>query len=58
MKKLRLLGAVCAAVFSFITLSSNAALISKMNGQVVYDVDRDITWIANANLAASNTDGR
>ena len=28
-----------------------------MGGQVIYDDDRDITWLANANLAASNTFG-
>jgi hypothetical protein len=49
--------ALCAIVISFVTYSSHAALIPKLDGQVVYDDDRDITWVADANLAASNTFG-
>lgn len=33
---------------------SNAALVSRLNGQAVYDTDLNITWLANSNLAASN----
>lgn len=55
--KLRLLGVVCAAAFSFASMSSNAALMSVLGGQAVYDSDRNISWVANANLAASNTFG-
>jgi hypothetical protein len=53
-----LLGAVsvCAVTLT-ISISSNAALISKLGGQVVYDTDLDITWVADANLATSNTFG-
>jgi hypothetical protein len=36
---------------------SNAALVSRLNGQAVYDTDFNITWLADANLAASNTFG-
>jgi subtilisin family serine protease len=36
---------------------SNGTLLSRLNGQAVYDPDRNITWLANANLAASNTFG-
>ena len=57
MKKSRLLGTVHACLISFISMSSPAALIPKLGGQVVYDTDRDITWIADTNLAASNTFG-
>ena len=64
MKESRLLGAVCATVFSFISMSSHAALIGVLSAtlgasdwQAIYDDDRDISWIANANLAASNTFG-
>ena len=53
MKKSRLLGAGCAVIFSLITISSHAALISKLGGDVVYDADRNITWVADANLAAT-----
>ena len=52
------LGALGACVFTLGLVSSpHAALIPKLGGQVVYDVDRDITWVADANLAASNTFG-
>jgi hypothetical protein len=44
-------------VLAFAWLPANAALISTNNGLTVYDVDRDLTWIANANLAASDTFG-
>ena len=42
-------------VLSFLTLTSmsiNASLIPALGGQVVYDTDLDITWLANANLGA------
>ena len=57
MNKLRLLGAVFAVPFTFITVSVNAALVSALGGQAVYDTDRDISWVADANLAATNTFG-
>jgi len=47
------------AILSISLLSvatANAALISALGGQVVYDTDRNITW-ANANLATTNTFG-
>ncbi len=45
--------------------SANAALISRLGGQAVYDTDRNITWLADANAGAgsiyddggSSTDG-
>lgn len=37
--------------------SAAAALVPKLGGQVVYDTDRDITWISAGNLAGSNTFG-
>ncbi len=56
--KSRLLGAVCVCIFTLcISLSANAALISRLSGQAVYDTDLDITWLADMNLAASNTFG-
>lgn len=36
---------------------SNAALVASADGQTVYDIDLNITWLANANLAATNTFG-
>jgi hypothetical protein len=36
---------------------SFGVLITRLNGQAVYDSDRNITWLANANLAASNKYG-
>lgn len=51
MNKSRLFGAVCAASIGFITMSATAELIPKLGNRVVYDVDRDITWMADANLA-------
>lgn len=53
----RLLGAICVCVFALISTSSNAALVSRLGGQAVYDTDLNITWIADANLVASNTFG-
>ena len=37
--------------------SSKAELVPRMNGLVVYDTDRDISWLANANLAVTNKFG-
>lgn len=36
---------------------AQAALIAKMGGAVVYDTDLKISWLANANLASTNTFG-
>lgn len=46
-----------AAVLLICTANVNAALESRLGGQVVYDSDLNITWLANANLAATNTFG-
>jgi len=55
---LRFAGAFCAGVFSLgLVTSAQAALVSRLGGQAVYDTDFNITWLANANLAASNTFG-
>lgn len=47
-------GCACVAIVS---VNANAALISRTVGTVavVYDDDLNITWLADANLAASNT---
>jgi hypothetical protein len=38
-----LLGAVCAVLFTFTTLSANAALVDN-GGGLIYDTELDITW--------------
>lgn len=49
---------ISIAILSLSTLpTANAALLSRLGGQAVYDTDLDITWLANANLAKSNTFG-
>ncbi len=40
-----------------ITSNVQAALVSEGGGNVVYDTDLNITWLSNANLAATNTFG-
>ncbi len=64
MSKSPLLGAFCAVVISIIILPSHAALVGVLpatpggtDWQAVYDTDQNITWLANANLASSNTFG-
>lgn len=37
--------------------ATHAALVSRLSGQAVYDTDLDITWLANANLALTETFG-
>jgi hypothetical protein len=61
MKQPHLIGALCAAAISFISLSSHAALIgvlpATMGGtdyQAYYDDQLDISWTANANINGLN----
>lgn len=54
MKKLTKFTLLCTLVCAS---TSHAALVSRLDGQAVYDTTNNITWIANANLAASNTFG-
>ena len=49
-----LAGLLLTATFA---TNANAALESRLNGQAVYDTDLNVTWLANANLAATNTFG-
>ena len=51
-----IIGAACSCI-SIISFGANAALVERLGGLAYYDTDIDITWIANANLAASNTFG-
>ena len=65
MKKQALAGAICAGFFSFgLFGSAHATLIGRLpatpggtNYQAYYDDVLDVTWLADANLAASNTFG-
>ena len=41
----------------FAAPGAHAALTSALSGQVVNDTDLNVTWVANANLAATNTFG-
>ena len=50
MKKSRVLGAGCAVIFSLITISSHASLVSRLGGQAYYDDVLNITWMADANI--------
>ena len=45
---------VIAVIYSS---TANAALLSRLDGQAVYDTELDITWLTDANLAASNNFG-
>ena len=57
MKKSRLLGAVCGCSFIFSSNLVNASLVAKLNGEIIYDTDWNISWIADAGLQFSNTFG-
>jgi len=50
-------GTLLLAVLLIVPLTSQAMLISRLGGQAYYDTVLDITWLADANLAASNTFG-
>lgn len=51
MNKSQLIGALIATVLSLISLSSHAALISRLGGQAAYDDVLGITWTNNADIA-------
>jgi len=52
-----LLAAVILGTSLFTASQANAALESALGGQVLNDTDLNIAWVADANLAASNTFG-
>ncbi|MDP2784861.1 MAG: DUF1566 domain-containing protein [Sulfurimicrobium sp.] len=52
-----LLVAVALSAGLLSATGANANLMPALGGQVVNDTDLNITWLANANLAASNTFG-
>ena len=41
-------------LIAFFPLSANSALVSRLDGQAVYDTDLKITWLANANAGAGS----
>jgi hypothetical protein len=43
-----------AVLFTFITASANAALVSRLGGAAAYDDVLDITWVANAALSGKD----
>ena len=58
MKKSRLLGAVCAVLFTLITVSAHASLVGRLpltpggtDFQAAYDTVLDITWLTDADLS-------
>ena len=57
MKKTRLIGAVCALLFTFLISPTNATLLSRLAGKIIYDTNQNISWLANANLAQTTTFG-
>ena len=52
-----LLSAAALSIGLFTATGANAALTSALGGQVVNDTDRNIVWLANANLADTNSFG-
>lgn len=52
------IGASCASVLLLVSSTTvYAALEDRLGGQAVYNTDLNITWLANANLAATDTFG-
>lgn len=54
---MKLIPSLLTTVVLFTIHTADAALLSRLNGQAVYDTDLNVTWLADANLAASNTFG-
>ena len=55
MKKSRITGALSAVLFTFITVSANAALVSRLGGDAAYDNVLNITWLTDADLSSTGT---
>lgn len=51
------LSIVFTVLFSTASFSTNAALLTRLGGQALYDTDLNVTWLADANLAVINTFG-
>jgi len=52
-----LFAAMCALLLTFVSQSTNAEFFSRYGGKIIYESDRNISWLANGNLAESNTFG-
>ncbi|MBI5041103.1 MAG: hypothetical protein HZB57_07885 [Gammaproteobacteria bacterium] len=49
---------LCACALALaVTMPAEAALVSVLGGQAINDTDLNVTWVADANLAATNTFG-
>ena len=46
---------MCACIFTFISFSSDAALVVRLGGLADYDTDADLTWLADANAAVGSS---
>lgn len=58
MKNKKILVALCIGLISLSTAGfADAALISRLGGQAVYDTDNNITWLADADLALTQSFG-
>ena len=55
MKKPHLIGALCAVLFTFNTISANAALVSRLSGNAAWDDELGITWLTDASLSGSQS---
>ncbi len=53
--KNHLLGAACASALLSMSFAADAALYSRLGGLAYYDDVLDVTWIADANLAETNS---
>jgi hypothetical protein len=58
--KSRLFSAMCAALFTFVAMSSHAALVGRLpltpggtDFQAAYDTMLDITWVTNGGLSGA-----
>lgn len=56
MKKITTIALVGMTLASLCS-TAHSALVSRLGGAAVYDTDLNITWLSNANLAATNTFG-
>ncbi|MBI3545683.1 MAG: DUF1566 domain-containing protein [Gammaproteobacteria bacterium] len=50
-------GAMCIGILLATLTAVNAALVTRLGGQAIYDTDLNVTWLADSNLAASNSFG-
>jgi hypothetical protein len=53
-KTRHLAGAVCAACLTAVSFRADAALLSRVSGQAYYDDVRNVTWVADGNLAKTS----